>query len=284
MPDGLIPTLIQLIEDGSIPRSRLSTSQKRRLQPLLDANVLVEEQAGSGTRLVVTNQEIVEQFAQKTYPRGLQAALDAEQQAMTGDLAASEAVRHFRDAKKGTSTADVLLLRGRSGSVIQYNEERLRVGDLTARVGAAAVVLDDTTTVDVGGPLVIVENQQAFLEWETLDVDANIACFGSGRLSNRILRWLARPPMAAHRLLHWPDYDPVGLNECARLYKACGDCVELVCPPDLATKVETYGKVKLYRDNRNLLHKLHSHPHPTIQRVVQILERYGKGLEQEVLL
>lgn len=295
MADGLLRTLQRLLDDGAVAWSAVSRTQRDALRPLLESGVLTRERSGAGQRLVATAPDVVAQFARQRYPAGLDAARgasgDAPGAAASGaadgaptGLSTSEGVRRFRDAKRGAQSAEVLLLRGRPGSVVTYDGDALAVGELTNHVGVAAVLLRPDVAVAVRGGLAIVENQDAFFRFEALGVDAPVACFAGGRLSNRVLRWLARPPMDACPITHCPDYDPVGLSEFVRLHRACGSRVTLFCPPDLDALVRRYGKPALYTQNARLLPTLHAHAHPTLERILSILERHGAGLEQELLL
>ena len=284
MADGLIQTLTRLLEEGRVPWSSVSERQRDRLRPLLETNVVAVERSGSGRRLIAHNEERVRQFAEKEYPSGLEAARAATSRDGDTPLSASEAVAHLRDAKRGAAGDEVLLFRGAPETTITYEGSPFRVGQLTETVGVAAVVLGADTSVAVDGPLAVVENREAFLRFEALGTAAQVACFGGGRLSRRVVAWLAALDVGAGDLLHCPDYDPVGLDEFQRLREACGARVRLFWPERLEALLQKYGKARLYTKNAHLLDGIGRSAPPTIAKLRAMLHRHGQGLEQEILL
>ena len=281
MADGLIRTLAQLLEEGSVPWSSISGRQRDRLQPLRDAGVLAVERAGGGRCLVVQNRKVVRRFAEKEYPAGLDAAREADED---GNLPASDAALHFRDAKRGSAGSEVILFRGKRGTEIRRNGTSIPIGELTQSAGVGAALLDSNATLTADRPLAVVENQEAFLRFDELGTVAELACFAGGRLSNRMLEWLASLEVEPGRIIHCPDYDPVGLSEFQRLRDICGDGVQLFWPDGLEPMIEKYGKADLYRDSAELLDGLSGSSHSEVQKLLALLKRHGQGLEQEILL
>lgn len=284
MADGLIRTLARLLKEGGVPWSNVSNKQRDRLRPLREAGVLSVERSGSGRRLTVQNKEVVRQFANNEYPAGLDAAQTAADSGEGEHLPASEAVAHFRDAKRGTGGDEVLLFRGAPGTTITYEGTPLEIGQLTKIAGVAAVLLGSDTSVAVEEPLAVVENREAFLRFEDLGTSARLACFGDGFLSARMVDWLGSLDIGADAIVHCPDYDPVGLSDFQRLHDACGEQVHLFWPDRLEFLIEKYGKADLYEDNAGLLDRLDGSSHPTIEQLLALLHRHGRGLEQEILL
>lgn len=281
MADGLLTTLTGLIEHGAVAWSKVSTTQRKALRPLLDGGILVRERSGSGERLVVKNPAVVQRFADNRYPNGLAEATEAAQQ--SGRLSTTQGVQYFRDAKRGGQQADLLLFRGRPGTTIQCNGIDLPVGQLTSTAGVAAAILSASQNLSMCGTLAVVENQTAFLRAEALGVDFDIALYGRGRLSGRVIEWLASSAMEAVDVVHCPDYDLVGLNEYSRLHAQCGGRVRLHRPHDLERLLQRYGKPSLYWENHLLLASLEDAP-PAARSVATLLTRYGCGLEQEILI
>ncbi len=284
MADGLIQTLTRLLDEGSVPWSSVSVRQRDQLRPLREAGVLTVERSGGGRRLVVQSKDVVRQFAEDKYPAGLDDARAAADPGADGALQASEAVAHFRDAKRGSVGAEVLLLRGAPGTTITYGGAPFRVGQLTKTVGVAAVVLNSEASIEVEEPIAIVENREAFLRFEDLGTTARLACLGGGVLSTRMVEWLCALDIGTGEIVHCPDYDPVGLSEFQRLHNVCGAQVRLFWPDGLETLLERYGKSDLYKDSAARLDGLADSSHPDIQRLLRLLHRHGQGLEQEILL
>lgn len=284
MADGLIHTLARLLETGSVPWSGVSGKQRDQLRSLREAGVLTVERSGGGRRLAVQNEEVVWQFAEKKYPAGLDAARAAAKSGRDSSLPASEAVAHFRDAKRGAAGDEVLLFRGAPGATVTYEGVPFRVGQLTETAGVAAVVLGSDTSISIEEPLAVVENREAFLRFEDLGTTARLACLGGGVLSTRMVEWLSALDTGTGEIIHCPDYDPVGLSDFQRLHDACGARVRLFWPDRLEALLERYGKSDLYKDNAARLDRLADASHPDIQRLLRLLHRHGQGLEQEILL
>lgn len=284
MADGLIHTLDRLLEEGSVPWSSVSAKQRDQLRPLRESGVLIVERSRGGRRLAVQNEELVQQFAEKKYPAGLDAAQAATDSGPDEALPASEAVAHFRDAKRGTAGDEVLLFRGALGTAITYEGAPFRVGQLTETAGVAAVVLGSETSIAIEESLAVVENREAFLRFEDLGTTARLACLGGGVLSSRMVEWLGALNIGTGSIIHCPDYDPVGLSEFQRLYDVCGAQARLFWPDGLEALLERYGKSDLYKDSAARLDRLADASHPDIQRLLRLLHRHGKGLEQEILL
>jgi hypothetical protein len=224
---------------------------------------------------------MVRRFAEQKYPEGLDAAREADED---GNLPASDAALHFRDAKRGSARSEVILFRGRPGTEITRNGTSVPIGELTQSAGVGAALLEENTTLEVDLPLAVVENQEAFLRFDELGTAAELACFAGGRLSSRMLKWLGSLEIPLGQIIHCPDYDPVGLSEFQRLRSACGEGVCLFWPDRLETLIEKYGKADLYKNSSGRLAKLSDLSHPRIQEGIMLLNRYGRGLEQEVLL
>lgn len=90
--------------------------------------------------------------------------------------------------------------------------------------------------------------------------------------------------MARTRIIHCGDYDPVGLDEYLRLQTACPERTELHLPSNLEILLSRYGKKELLAGNTAVLARLRKSRVLEVRRVVELMDRYGSGLEQEILL
>ena len=127
---------------------------------------------------------------------------------------------------------------------------------------------------ELRGPCVLVENPAVFMNAEQLNLDVGLLIYGRGRISKRAIDWLVRSTDPDFRLLHLPDYDPVGLSEFQRLEMRLGNRVALHLPIDLVKK----------GNSQAMLARLRSSELPAIRRVVELIDRNNAGLEQEALL
>ncbi len=220
----------------------------------------------------------LESFIARTYPSGLQ-GIDEKLSSRT------RAVAELRDSKKAREAQPVaILLRGFHNSTLHSGSQVLPVAGWSEKAGVAALRLDGETLWGFSGIVAFVENLEVFWNFEKLEIGADIAIYAQGRLNSKIVNWLASPAMQHARIIHCGDYDPVGLDEFLRLKAACPDRTEIYIPPDLESLLSRYGKKKLISDNVAILARLRKNDDPQVCFIVELMDRWGVGLEQEVLL
>lgn len=277
--DPLAGRPARLLADASVPATALSARQRERLGPLFAAGVLGEVRSGAGRRVEVRNRGALADFARALYPSGLEG--------LTGEGAAprSRAVAQVRDAKRAAGTdAEAVLLRGFGEARLTGPAGALPVGEWTRRAGVAALQIAQGCPWGWEGQVAVVENAEAFFHLEDLDLPCGLALYAGGRLSRRVLAWLASPPMAGARYLHLGGYDPVGLDEYLRLARACPGRVRLFVPEGFEGLLAAYGKPSLPAASPAVQARLRRAEDPDVRRVVALLDRHGAGLEQEALL
>ena len=125
-----------------------------------------------------------------------------------------------------------------------------------------------------------------FNTFERLGLDVPIVIYGQGRLSKRLLNWLADQPDAKFSLLHLPDYDPVGLHDFERIQGRLGRRAHLYLPLNLEELFAKYSKRQLLekRKSQVLLGKVRHSDSSDVQRVIGLIDKHNAGLEQEALL
>jgi len=276
--DALAEKLLLLVTEGNLAWSRLTDRDRSRLQSLFETEVLAVERSGAGKKVVVKNLKALDAFVQRFYPSGLLGRSETH-------LPKSRAVAELRDSKKAREIGPLMvLLRGFGKCQLSAGEEVLEIAQWTELAGVAAVCLDGREW-EYSGDLAVVENLEVFWNFEKLKAGVQLAIYAQGRLSGRILSWLASPAMMQARIIHCGDYDPVGLDEYLRLKSACGERAALYLPPNLEDLMSRYGKKDLLQgSNASILARLRKTEDQEVQRIVTLIDRYGVGLEQEVLL
>ena len=281
--DTFAGLLADLSSTGSVPASRLSATARQRLTPLFSADVLVEMRAGAGRRVEVRNPETLTQFIARHYPAGL----FADPAADDGLDRRTRALSQHRDTKA---------LGGLDFEVVEYRltgKVPLLVGDTAVgRSGVCgdlgAFVLYDTRQADreVGfaGVVATVENPTVFIrhDWAAAGVDLAIATYG--RMSRRLINWLASESMQDARVVHYGDYDPVGLNEFCRLDAALGGRASLFVPDGIERLFSQYSDRDLLSRSANLLPALQQSRHEGVQKLLRLMAEFGGALEHEALL
>ncbi|MGB3221861.1 MAG: Wadjet anti-phage system protein JetD domain-containing protein [Desulforhopalus sp.] len=276
--DALAEKLLLLELQGSLAASRLTARDRRRLQSLFETGVLTVERSGAGKRVMVKNRESLGAFVQRFYPSGLLGTGE--------DLSPrSRAVAEFRDSKKAREAGPLtVLMRGFGNCEFRAGGEKLDVARWTELAGVAAICLEGRLW-EFTGVLAVVENLEVFYHFEKLKTGAELAIYAQGRLSDRVLNWLSSPAMARAGIIHCGDYDPVGLDEFLRLKEACSGRTTLYLPANLEELLSRYGKRDLLLGNSaTILARLRKTEDQEVRQIVELIDRYGVGLEQEILL
>jgi len=277
--DPLAARLRQLVLHGTLPASALSAVQQERLAPLFDAEVLTQERSGAGRRIVVNNMDALVSFSTGLFPSGLDGIL------CDTALPRAAGVRTLRDAKTSRTTcAEPVLLRGFGNAELVSADKRLPVAMLSELAGMAALRLEEPFAWGFSGSVAIAENLEFFLSIEYAGISCDIVIYAGGRLSARVVSWLSSSLMSGCSVLHCGDYDPAGLQEFLRLRQQLGDRASLHVPENLELLVKKYGKPDLLKDQSHLMESVRSCGVDDVLKVLRIMEEYGMGLEQEVLL
>ncbi len=272
--------LATLLETGTLPASALGSQARRTLTPLFEAGILEETRSGSGRSIKVRDHDALMAFSRKLFPSGLDSdALFADSLPRAGGILA------MRDSKNAASTwAEPVLLRGFDHASLAGPSGNFPVAQLTETAGLCSIRLDEPFRWGFSGRLAVAENLEFFLSFENTGISCDLVLYSAGRLSCRVIKWLASPLMAKCSVLHCGDYDPAGLQEFIRLWKNVGERVTLYVPENLEDLVKQYGKPELLNSQRHLLPSVRSCANQQVREVCNLLEQYSMGLEQEVLL
>jgi hypothetical protein len=277
--DALARLLKTLREEGSVPESAISESQREELDSLFRFDILERRPAGRGFRVHVTHEQSFERFIQQHYPEGL----EADETDPLPPKAAAIAERG--DSKRSAShETRPVLVRGFDGLLLHDGPDPYRVAELTDDWGLAALAVDDDLELGCSDRrLVLVENFESFMHVEHVFEALDLALYTSGVLPDVAIRWLDRA-FEDCQFVHFADYDPKGLSEYERLRETLGPRLDLHVPDDLDDLLETYGKRALLEDSPDLLDSLRQSDLPEVRELARRLHRHGRGLEQEALL
>ncbi|MCL4198945.1 MAG: hypothetical protein KJZ69_15765 [Phycisphaerales bacterium] len=236
--------------------------------------------SGRGSVIYLSDPAAFERFVTSKFPLGLDTdPRDVEDRA--------SGVQLFGDAKaaKRGRYEGVFIRSTAPRATLVSDNGVLPVSELTALAGGAALCLSDTHDWSFHGTVAVIENAEAFWQHERVLSDVDLAVFACGRLSERVLAWLASEGMSMCRLVQWGDYDPVGCLEYLRLRARCGDRTRMHLPPSVAELLPRYGKRQLIVEQVAELHALRMNTgDEAISALLRLFDRHGKGLEQEALL
>lgn len=282
MVDKFARQLSDLLSGRQIPVSQFSKRNTKRLQTLLETGVLEEVRSGGGRSYVPCHRDALERFALKEYPTGLEVLAEP------GGTPRSQAVATYRDAKKAGSTdAEVVQLRigsNENSKILYRNGEALPISEWCKVADVAAIRLDADYQWSASATIAIVENLEVFLHFEKLQFPTDLILYAGGKLSGRVLDWLASPGMQECRIIHFGDYDPVGVDEYLRLKQRCPGRVKMFVPENIETLFNRFGKQELLVGNEAVLGRLRSDKDELTVFLISLMDSCQCGLEQEVLL
>lgn len=271
--------LQQLVERGSLPRSICSEALLELVTPLISAGVLAWQRSGAGKRLTVVQPETLVHFCKQHFPHSADEASFAS--------ARVAGVAQFRDSKiLGSTEGEIVTLRGWENGGLTSAGAPVDIVTPTLVHGVFSFVLKPETPYAIRMQVALVENPAVFLEFERLRSNLPVAIYAHGRISDRLLDWLASQRDDGFQLIHFGDYDPVGLDEFRRLASKLGERAKLYIPTNLAELFRKYSKRDLLVGamSQKLLAGLRESGDTAVQRVIELIERHNGGLEQEALL
>jgi hypothetical protein len=278
-PDGIAVTLATLRDSGSIALSRVSRLSLAALKPLLEAGVVTKKARGRGGILQVEKQDHLLKFIESLYPSGT-GVLHREERSR------SSAVLLHRNSKKHSSRSSIpVLLRGFKGVRLAFPRSTLDVSEQTRLFGCAAFTLDSAATYPgYFGRIATVENLEFFTEFHKISREKTLVVYTAGRASEMLLDWLSSPQLKNTNVIHYGDYDPVGLAEYLRIKNKRTGRTELYLPDNLEELVAKYGNEELLSKSRKLMPGLRESSDEAVCRVVSALDSTSRALEQELLL
>jgi hypothetical protein len=270
--------LRNLVESGGLPASQCGQAFRKYVSPLLDTDVLSWKRSGAGSRLVVNDADALRDFLRHRFPE-TNLPQDAGSRVV--------GVGRFRDTKTvRNDSSEIIALRVWRNDALLKNGKPVGAAKATATHGMFSFPLTHNCSYELRGQCALVENPAVFAAFEKLHLNVGAVIYGHGRISNRMIDWLAHTPDADFCLFHLPDYDPVGLSEFQRLRSRLCKRVILHLPSDLDKRFARFSKRKLLanRSSQATLAKLRTLDIPEIRRVVELIDRNNAGLEQEALL
>jgi len=270
--------LRELVENRALPASQCGQAFQKLLAPMLDSGVLEWKRSGAGRRLVVNNADALRDFFRQRFP---EATLPTD----AGSRVAS--VSRFRDTKAmANSENEIISLRAWREDALLKDGKPVCAATITVAHGVFSFLLTKDCPYELRGSCALVENPAVFAVADQLNLSVGLIIYGHGRISNRAVDWLARMTDPGFSLLHLPDYDPVGLSEFQRLQARLGKRVVLHLPADLETRFRKFSNGDLLKkgNSQAILAQLRRSDLPAICRVVEMIDRYNAGLEQEALL
>jgi hypothetical protein len=238
--------------------------------------------AGRGIVLCITSGKAFDSFITARLPQGLDIDVTAipDRAAAVALLGNAKAIRH--------GVGQGVFVRATKPDIVIHSEDgdvSIPVSELTAKAGGSGIQLAPGKAWAFVGDIAVVENADAFWRHDDVLPDVDLAILGSGNMSARLLEWLASPEMAKCHIIHWGDYDPVGVYQYLRLADACPGRVVTYAPGEVDDLLPKYGKRTLVTRQPKYLDQIRSRESdPHVRRMIDLFDKHRRGLEQEVLL
>lgn len=256
--------LTALLETGSIAHSALPHLILSELQAL---EIVATESHKSRRRIVITNLDAFADWLDARYP--------PDPSDLSTLLLRAQSVARNRSSKSGATTHGVqpVLLKW-------FGPHDLEPARLTTRYGLVAATSNQVA--DLPWPtvwrLLLVENWESFHSLDYPLAGSPIVAVYLGGFTPDVtlqaLRTVTPPPS---RSLCFVDYDWTGLRIYTRIRRYL-PAVGLYLPPDLDTLFAQYSRHDLATAQPPFLDD-----DPNARRVIDLIQQYNAGLEQEIV-
>jgi len=285
-----IKLLRELLDSGKLPLSRWSRAALGELRTPLDAGLLRKHRHGAGEILEVVSAPEFRAWVLNQFPGILGGTAGVGPRSANVGLA--------RNSKRGARGLGVYTVRIRAHRIPaqaspQAREAIASLVDSTGRLGGSSLLLELPAG---GGPatgpalpegvrVMTIENQETFNHSGQLAAHADLFLQAGtgGRMRKEFILWLAAQPTL--QVIHYGDFDPVGLQEFTLLLAAMPERVELFLPEGIEERIQTFCNRGLLdsQGSRAILAGLPRGLHPALDRVLRLIARHGP-LEQEAFL
>ncbi|OQX14753.1 MAG: hypothetical protein BWK73_08610 [Thiothrix lacustris] len=280
--------LHQLLEEHCVPVSSTKSAAASALfGQLQQAGIICKRRKGGGNQFLLEHPESLSAFIEQTYPEGLFAEEDDDR------LSRIQGVMQSRDSKT-RKQLDFAFLNTRGTVTVKLAGQTHELAVLTNANTSLCLKISASQQCELLTPcsiIVTVENPTAFVELEQMfEQPWNLAVYTAGKMSDILLLQLQCWHQQNHKLVHFGDYDYVGLLEFARILCFAPQAY-LYYPAMLEKLLQQYGNTELLRkqvgQHKILLETVRQLPESLgkqqLIEVHQLLQATAKGLEQEGL-
>jgi hypothetical protein len=275
--DPFAKILLSLQENGSISKSKISKVTLRRLQPLIDSQIIELKRIRAGQSYLVNNSSGLDRFVEGEFPSGLKPLTSLSQNPR------AQAIALKKDAHKAKSNQLPLFLRGFGEAKLIKKDIVLPVAELTKIAGGAAITIDPQCSWSFSGTIVTVENSELYFNIEKVIPKVDIAINTVGRNSSMLIDWFASDHLKNAQFIHCGDFDPVGLQEYLKIKAKCPARTRLYIPPEME-KMFVYANPERVRKQKGILKNLRHTDDEEVLSVIKLLDKYNGGVDQEILL
>jgi len=276
-----------LLEQKTLSVSSVKSKASRDIFSTLEqTGVIQRKRKGAGNQYQLISQLNLVDFIKSRYPSGVY-GIEAED--------TPRRVQGIQESQnsKSLSKLDFSLITLRGTSSIKQDEKVYDLVQLTNENTFLSLKLTDKLHPEIlqkNSTIITVENPTAFTELESMmQRPWDIAIYTGGKMANLLVQQLNNWACTGHAIVHFGDYDYVGLLEFTRVLLVCPKA-ELYVPAKFSSEmIQQYGNTLLLENqidaHQTLLKKLEVLPKSQgkqqLTHVYKLLQENGKGLEQE---
>lgn len=285
-----IDLLIELNTNGYISASKVKSNGIALLISRLEQSGLIRKhKQGNGNRYTVVHKEQLNNFIIKEFPQ----IKSLEHSLNSGVSNRVSSISTYSDSKMIKSLGfDIVMLRG--NVVINFKEHQYSLTEfaddalLSLKISANQRIQLQANPVTI----ITIENPTTFFEIDLTHLNCDVAVYTAGKMSNLLIEQLVEWHKQGHKLVHFGDYDYVGMLEYVRVLERC-DSADIYVPETLtADFISRFGNSGLLQNqseiHQGLINKmtfLTDSPQKTkLITLYNLIQGCSKGLEQEALL
>jgi hypothetical protein len=278
----LLSALLKLHTAGTLPASQCTPSQRKQLDLFARQTRAIScQRQGRGDVYRIVDAALFSHHVRAASP-GLDSSQHHEMPLRAQHIADA------RNSKAGKSQHDryYLLLKAVGSSVNWrevYRGTELALTQATENYGVASLAVEQEDDWQTEQDLWLVENQALFSQtnWLPRGTQASIVYY-AGQLNGVLVDWL-KSRSRARNVIHFPDYDGVGLANFVRLHQALdGNCAFWLMP-DWSAKLAKFGNRQLWRDTLREFTQAQPKLPDYLLPLAQQMNASGMALEQEAI-
>jgi len=270
----LAQKLLELRTLDKINISKIPKTIRPQLDRWVKIGALFFNTTKRGSSYSIRNIEIFESEVSRLYPNGLDSAA-IEQKSR------KDKVLVLKDAKGGGNiTYPHLHIQLAGASELLFPNDSQQ-SFLKNKYFSLTLLFRDLANWNFSGTVVLVENQESFMNAKSKFSEAELIIWYEGRVDSRIQHWLDQNEV---NVIFCPDYDPVGIDEFSKLKKKLKDSVSLYLPSTLEEDFQFSTPSLLDKQNsRKILARLENTLDLDSESriVLSLIQKWNAGLMQE---
>ena len=259
-----------LVESGSVLRSKWPNSQLSVLERLIGLGAVRLETKARGARVITNNHTVLMTEIFKRYPSWPEWKVEKQSR--------SESVLLSSDAHSSSIRYPWIGVR----CLTEPSLGLMKESNLPVQVDNSiftSILEDSISDLQVSGRVLLVENFESFMFAERLIEDLDVVVYYAGTMSEIFVDWVGEQNA---EFVFAPDYDPVGMWQYHRVAKY--ETVCLFIPNHLNLAFEKYSNSDVYANNPNELIRLSQimDPRPDLANVLELMKEHRAGVMQEL--